>query len=141
MDPLSVAAGVTGLFALTVQLIAAAESIARTVKTQPAVLRNTIQELTALHLVLDQLEKSIVSGRAPSPEDKALISVLNGCKGTYHNIGIELSILQEKLRKNQMSKLYTQMTFSSRMKGMDILRDQLEKYKATLIIALHLRTL
>lgn len=141
MDPLSVGASVAGLFTLTVQLINAVESIVRSVKTQPTILLNISQELAALQLVLERLEKSLVSRKESSTEDEALIAVLNGCKGTYHNIGKELALLQQNLKKNRMVKLYMQMTFTSRIKALDPLRDQLEKYKATLIIALHLRTL
>jgi hypothetical protein len=141
MDPLSVTASVAGLFALTVQLINAAESIVRSVKAQPAILLSVTQELTALQLVLERLEKSVGAHRTPSPDDEALVLVIDGCKEAYHNIGKELASLESNLKKNQVLKFYTKMTFTSKLKNLGPLRDQLEKYKATLIIALHLRTL
>jgi hypothetical protein len=141
MDPLSVTASVTGLFALTVQLIAAVDSIVRSVKSQPKTLQNILQELRALQLVLERLEKCVEPGTSLAVEDKALIAVLDGCTGTYQNIGSELSVLQAKLKENLAIRIYTQITFTSRMKALDALRDQLEKYKATLGIALQLRSL
>ncbi|KAH0559956.1 hypothetical protein GP486_003522 [Trichoglossum hirsutum] len=141
MEPLSVAASIASLLALTVDLIKAVDAIATSVRSQPGSLRDTIHELSALKLVLGQLQRVVPPDGPLSSEDKALITVLEGCLTTYHSIGKELSDVQGNLKKGTLKKIYTQVTFTNRMKSIDGLRNQLEKYKATIVIALHLRNL
>jgi Fungal N-terminal domain of STAND proteins len=129
MDPLSISASVVALFTITAQLISAVETITDSVKTQPAVLRSVIQELTALHLILDKL-KSLSN-----------LLVLDGCMETYESIGEEMKEIQSSLDRGSIRKLFTQMSFLSKLKKLDPLRDQLEKFKATLSLALHVRNM
>jgi hypothetical protein len=141
MDPLSISASVVALFTITAQLISAVETITDSVKTQPAVLRSVIQELTALHLILDKLKSLSNSNPGTSQEDKALLLVLDGCMETYESIGEEMKEIQSSLDRGSIRKLFTQMSFLSKLKKLDPLRDQLEKFKATLSLALHVRNM
>jgi hypothetical protein len=111
MDPLSISASVVALFTITAQLISAVETIRDSVKTQPAVLRSVIQELTALHLILDKLKSLSNSNPGTSQEDKALLLVLDGCMQTYESIGEEMKGIQSSLGRGSIRKLYTQMSF------------------------------
>ena len=57
---------------------------------------------------------------------------------TFQQIGFEVSELQSRLRKGSLSKLYTFALYPSKMKEISALRDDLEKYKLTLLIALQI---
>jgi len=139
MDPLSISASVVALFTITAQLINAVNAISNSVKTHQMVLRNISQELAALRLVLGKLKEFADSSGAKSPEDKALMLVLDGCLETYEAIGEDLRAIQTGLNKGSLRKMYVQMSFTSKVKKFEPLRQQLEKFKATLSLALHVR--
>jgi len=88
-------------------------------------------------LVLGQLEGQL---RSPNSEEneKVLSAVLDLCMQAFQQIGSQINELQSKLRKGPLSKAYTFMLYPSRMKEISGLRDDLEKYKLTLLIALQM---
>jgi hypothetical protein len=57
---------------------------------------------------------------------------------TFQQIGSQINELQSKFRKGSLSKAYTFMLYPSRMKEISALRDDLEKYKVTLLLALQM---
>jgi len=97
------------------------------------------QEISAFCLVLGQLEGQLLSPNSSGREEeneKTLSAVLDLCMRTFQQIGSQINELQAKLRKGALSKAYTFVLYPSRMKEISALRDDLEKYKVTLLIAL-----
>jgi hypothetical protein len=135
MDPLSITASIAGLLSLAGATAATLDALFRDFKSRPAVLSAISQEISALCLILGQLEGQLcTSGK--EEDDKPLSAVLDLCMQTFQQIGSQISELQSRLRKGSLSKAYTFMLYPSRMKEISALRDDLEKYKVTLLLAL-----
>lgn len=137
MDPLSISASIAGLLSIAGATAATLDALFRDFKSRPAVLSAISQEISALRLVLGQLEGQL---RSPNSEEneKVLSAVLDLCMQAFQQIGSQINELQSKLRKGPLSKAYTFMLYPSRMKEISGLRDDLEKYKLTLLIALQM---
>jgi len=140
MDPLSISASITGLLSLAGATAATLDALFRDFKSRPAVLSAISQEISAFCLVLGQLEGQLTSPKFSGREenDKTLSAVLDLCMRTFQQIGAQINELQSKLRKGSLSKAYTFLLYPSRMKEISALRDDLEKYKVTLLIALQM---
>jgi hypothetical protein len=141
MDPLSIAASVAGLYSLASQLIETANKILSVAKSQPVLLQTIAQDLSVLKVVLKDLGPLVTSpNQAPSEDENALSSVFNGCMKTLKNLDDQLSALKTLVQGKRYKRIFLQQKFSTAMESISFLRDQLEKYKSTLLIALHLRT-
>lgn len=140
MDPLSIAASITGLLSLAAATAAKLDALYQDFKSRPAVLSAISQEISALCLVLGQLESQLRSPNSSGREEneKTLSAVLDLCMRTFQQIGFQVNELQTKLRKGSLSKAYNFMLYPSKMKEISALRDDLEKYKVTLLIALQI---
>jgi hypothetical protein len=140
MDPLSISASITGLLGLAAATAATLDALFRDFKSRPAVLLAISQEISALCLVLGQLEGQTrrPSSTGKKEDEKPLRAVLDLCMQTFQQIGSQICELQSKLRKGSLSKAYTFMLYPSRLKEISALRDDLEKYKVTLLIALQM---
>jgi hypothetical protein len=143
MDPLSIVASAASLYALAIQLSAVVNKLISDVKSRPALLKTVAQDLASLQVVLAQFDTKFNSSSGKSPEgNEALIPVFTGCMETLQDINSRLTALQTLFQKsNRFAKLVAEVRFSSMITSISTLRDQLEKYKATLSIALHLRNL
>ena len=133
MDPLSIAAGVAGLLTLAAQLIKTVDDLYAAVKKQPLLLKKIAQDLKTLQDVLTQLS-TVVTLNQPKDGD-ALLSVLKGCADTLHDIDRELAVIRALFQRNIFVKFFAQITLASKMNLISLLRDQLDKYKSTLLIA------
>lgn len=141
MDPLSIAASVAGLYSLASQLIETVNKILSAVKSQPLLLQTLAQDLSVLKVVLKDLEPLVTSpNQEPSEDENALSSVFNGCTKTLMNLDDQLSALKTLSERRLYKRVFLQPKFSTAIESISLLRDQLEKYKSTLLIALHLRT-
>lgn len=141
MDPLSIAASVAGLYALAGQLINTVNNVSSALKSQPVVLHTLAQDLSVLRVVLKELEPLVTApNQEPSKDKDALSSVFNGCTETLQNIDDRLSSVKSFAKGKIYRRIFLQPKFSTAMDSISFLRDQLEKYKSTLLIALHLRT-
>lgn len=142
MDPLSIAASVAGLYALAGQVIDTVNKVSLAVKSQPVVLHALTQDLSVLRAVLKKLEPLVTApNQEPSKDKDALSSVFNGCTETLRNIDDRLSSFESFTKGKIYRRIFLLPKFSTTMESISFLRDQLEKYKSTLLIALHLRTL
>ena len=145
MDPLSILASITGLLSLAGATAATLNALFRDFKSQPTMLSTISQEISAFCLVLGQLEGQLTSPKFSSREenDKTLSAVLDLCMRTFQQISAQINELQSKLCKGSLSNLkaYTFMLYPSGMKEISALRDNLEKYKVTLLIALQMHKL
>ncbi len=140
MDPLSISASIAGVLSLAGATAVTLDALFRDFKSRPAVLSAISQEISALSLVLGRLEGQLhgpnSSGR--EEDEKILSAVLDLCTQAFQQIGSQISELQSKLRKGSLSKAYTFLLYPSRMKEISALRDDLEKYKMTLLITLQM---
>lgn len=139
MDPLSISASITSIVAFAGATAAKLDALFRDFKSRPAVLLAISQEISTLCLVLGWLEgqrRTNSSGTDENESEKALSAVLDSCMRTFQQIGSQISELQSSLRKGSLSKAYSFMLYPSRMKEISALRDDLEKYKSTLLLAL-----
>jgi hypothetical protein len=141
-DPLSIAAGVAGLITLATQTTQLITTIASESKARQAELIAIGQEVTFFFLVLSDLESQLpksnnVSVATSNNQDSAgLDALLAGCKRTLQSIQDLLLQIRDGFAKGGLSKMQTQLTYSSKMKSLERLRGLLDKYKATLSIAL-----
>jgi hypothetical protein len=138
MDPLSITASIAGLLSLAGATAATLDALFRDFKSRPAVLSAISEEISALCLVLGQLEGQLRIGSGKEEDEKPLSAVLDLCMRTFQQIGFQINELQSKLRKGSLSKAYTFMLYPSRMKEISALRDDLEKFKVTLLLALQM---
>jgi len=137
MDPLSISASITSLLTLARASAAKLDALFHDFKSRPAVLSAISQEISTLCLVLGHLEGQRGPNSSGTDEnEKTLSAVLDACMRTFQQIGSQICELQSRLRKGSLSKAYTFMLYPSRMKEISALRDDLEKYKLTLLIAL-----
>lgn len=139
MDPLSITAAAIGLIAFTIQLSQTIDKISGDIKQRSTLLQEILEDLELLQTVLKDLSESKDVDR--SKDGVALLAVFNGCKSVINQIDTELCTLIEALQKSRSSRFKAKLTFSTKMESIASLRMQLEKYKATLLIALNLRTM
>jgi hypothetical protein len=139
-DPLSIAASVAGLLSLAVQTSQLITSVVSEVKGRQAGLLAIGQELASFYLVLNDLESQLsrgnVAAAANNRNPEGLNALLTGCKRTLQSIQDLLSQIRDGHQKGGLSKVQAQFTYSSKMKSLEGLRGLLDKYKATLSIAL-----
>jgi hypothetical protein len=135
-DPLSIAASVAGLVTLaahTTQLIA---SISSEVKGRQAEIHDIGQEISAFYLVLGQFEGQVRNKTQDGTQSEGLFALLAGCRRTLESIQDLLGQIRSGYVKGGLSKVQMQWTYSSKMKSLSSHRSLLDKYKATLSIAL-----
>jgi hypothetical protein len=140
MDPLSISASVAGLLSLASVTVTKLDALFNDIRSRPAVLLSVSQEVSALCLVLGQLEGQLRSpGSSRTKEnEETLLAVLDVCMRTFQQIVSQINELQSKFRKGSLTRAYAFMLFPSRMKEISVLREDLEKCKATLLIALQM---
>lgn len=139
MDPLSIAASAAGLLTLATALVGLIDGIIGSISKQPALLKNVAGDLKTLQDVFSNL-----TGLDQSPQHQdgpALKSVLQGCDDVMKLLETELSSLNAVMKRGRVARSYAMANFSSRLEYVSTLRDQLDKYKSTLLIALSLRNL
>lgn len=140
MDPFSISASIAGLLSLAGATVAKLDALFNDFRSRPAVLFSISQEISALCLVLGQLEGQLrgTTSSDMKENEKTLLAVLDLCMRTFQQIGSHISELQSRYRKGSLSKAYAFMLYPSRIKEISTLRDDLEKCKATLLIALQM---
>lgn len=145
MDPLSIAASIAGLLTIAGATAAKLESLFNDFRSRPATLVAISQEISALCLVLGQLESQLhgpnSTGSGTKRNEKTLLAVLDLCMRTFRQIDAQISELQSRFQKGSLSKAFAFISYPSRMKEISALRDDLEKFKATLLIALQMHKL
>ena len=144
-DPLSIAASVAGLLSLAVQTSQLITSVVSEVKGRQAGLVSIGQEVTSFYLVLHDLDSQLsrssnVAATANYRNTEGLNTLMTGCKRTLQSIQDLLSQIRDGYTKGGLSKVQAQFTYSSKMKSLEGLRGLLDKYKATLSIALLVQT-
>lgn len=140
MDPLSIAASAAGLLTLAATLVNLVDGIIGSINKQPALLKSIAADLETLQDVLSNL-KDLDQSSQQQGDITALKSVLRGCNDVMQQLATELTSVKADLKRGRLARKYTQVTFSSRLESISTLRDQLDKYKSTLLIALSLRNL
>lgn len=140
MDPLSAASAIAGLLALAGSTAEKLESFIGDLKSRPALLLAINRETSALLLILGQLEGRVQASNDnhKDADDKGLLAILEGCMGLFREIGVRVSELRSTLENGTRTKVFAALMYPSRMKELSALRADLERYKATLSIALHL---
>lgn len=139
MDPLSIAASIAGLTALTASVIRVVENVSSAIKRRPALLLEITSDLKALKGVLSDLQDATSS--QPAKDITALGSVIQGCENVIKQIQTDLLALKAALKGGRVARAYAKLTFTSKIESMNTLRDQLDKYKSTLAIAVSVRIL
>jgi hypothetical protein len=140
-DPLSIAASVAGLLTLAAQTTKLIASIATDIKKRQAELVSIQQEISSFCLVLYELERRLLDDTTDASTNEGLDTLLAGCKRTLQFIQELLTKIKDGHGKSGLSKIQGQLTYGSKMKSLEGLRSLLDKYKATLSIALLLRRL
>jgi hypothetical protein len=142
MDPLSISASTAGLLALAGAIVSKLDALFNNdIRSRPAVLLAISQEISALCLVLGQLEDQLCGPNSDGTKENEenILAVLDLCMGTLQEIGSKTSELQSRLRNGSLSKAFAFILYPSRMRAISALRDDLEKCKATLLIALQMQ--
>lgn len=139
MDPMSIAATIAGLVGLTTALLKTVDGISAAIKTRSLLLVELSKDLQVLRSVLGGL--STVNASRRSQSDAPLFNVIDSCRSIIIHIDQELRALGSSLQRAKVSKALAKVTFSAKMESIFALSSQLDKYKATLSIALSLRTM
>jgi hypothetical protein len=139
MDPLSVAASITGIIAVASTTVKIVSRLCYDLGSQPATLLAVSQEISAFAAVLVKVESMMASPASHGSETPTvnLGLILGGCTRTLQRIETIVLDLQYKLSSGPAAKAKMYMSWFGKAKEMAELRNELEKYKATLIIALN----
>jgi hypothetical protein len=137
-DPLSIAASVAGLLTLAAQTTKLIASIVSDIKNRQAELISIGLEISSFYLVLHELERRL-NETTNTTSNERLDAVLAGCKRTLQSIQDLLTKIRDGPGKGGLRKIQGQLTYGSKMKSLEGLRALLDKYKATLNIALVLQ--
>src|SRR6266566_5045021 len=133
MDPLSLAAGVTGLILFVKEVKQLSMELYRTVKKRPPFLRAVSEDLEALQSVLEELEHKHEMPREGSTQEQNMLSkVLSSCNRTLTEINERLVALQQMFSKKIVSRLLSYKKFETVLEEIANLRDELAAFKATL---------
>lgn len=136
-DPLSVAASIAGLVTLAAQTAKLIASITEELKRRKAELLSIGDEISSFCFVLNNLRSQLTSSESDdAARNRGLDTLLAGCTRTLQSIQDLLGEIKEGHAKGGLGKMQAQLTYSSKMKSLEGLRGLLDKYKATLSIAL-----
>jgi hypothetical protein len=136
MDPLSITASIAGIVTIGCQTIGLINNACGELGNRPATLVGLSSETTVFCSVLGHLEKSLLAyGPAPDTEnDSDLSSAISSCMETFKRISILLADLQP--RKSPMKRAALTILWHGKMKEMTEMRNDLDRHKMTLLIAL-----
>lgn len=140
MDPLSVAAGVTGLILFVKEIKTMSTELYDAVKKKRQFLKSITDDLGSLQGVLEGLEHNIEVIREEQERD-ALSAVFESCKKTLVEVKERLDTLREVHSQTLFVRVVSHKKSTAEMKAFSILRDQLASLKATLNLALHIRAM
>jgi len=135
-DPLSVAASIAGLIGLAVQASALVSSIVAQNSNRMKQIVEMGQEITSFYAVLGELQGQLDTSTTTVSSAAGLDLVLGGCMRTLTSVRQILQEIHQSLNGGYFGRVAAHVTFSGKMKNMETYRDLLEKYKATLSVAL-----
>jgi DNA mismatch repair ATPase MutS len=143
MDPLPLIAIVLKLSISIVQTINASS---RQLDSQSRVLKNISDETSALCTILRTVEKLVNKSDGDSftddaSQNEAFQALLDGCRCTLKEIENHISEIQHDVKRGLLKTVHLQITYPAKMKTLSTLRDQLENYKTTILIALQMHML
>ncbi|KAK6532673.1 hypothetical protein TWF281_006852 [Arthrobotrys megalospora] len=146
-DPLSIAASIAGLIALSTGLLKLTSNVHSILKDEPAELvLNISKEIELLCGVLSHLQTWSKDRESPRPHGKKdaqepvdFMPFINSCTDVVKKIGNQLLVLETAAKRKGIQKLFSAVTYKEKVKQLESLRNDLEKSKTTLIISLALR--
>jgi hypothetical protein len=142
MDPLSITASAAGLVTFVAEVVVYVKKIYETVQRKPELLRTIVDDLESLQNILEQLNERASEGTYAAVQDRdALSQVLAGCRRIVEGIKEKLADLRGLFERKLLQRLKFHRKFTAIIKAIADSRDQLERYKATLSIALNVRSL
>ncbi|EPS38897.1 hypothetical protein H072_7329 [Dactylellina haptotyla CBS 200.50] len=135
-DPLSVSASIAGLVALVAGVAKLAASLRNDQREScPTQLMLISQEIEVFHALLSRVKVWVEHGRATRGNDQDLTIFIVGCTNVVAKIGLQLQQL-EKFSKRHVVRRYLSLSLPNKLKELSSSRDDLERSKTTLIIAL-----
>ncbi|KAF3177574.1 hypothetical protein EYR41_008773 [Orbilia oligospora] len=147
-DPLSLAASIAGLIALSTGLLKLANNVRETLKDEPAELvLNISKEIELLCGALSHLQVWINERgnfhyhgqNGGTRKGMDLMPVIHGCYCVVQKIQDQLLTLQTATKRTAILKLFMAFTHKDKVKQLENLRNDLEKSKSTLILSLTVR--
>jgi hypothetical protein len=135
MDPLSIAASIASLVTIAGTTASIIEALYGELESRPAILLGISQEISVFCSVLGHVEQHSVTHGKRSAAGSELASAIANCMETFKQIGVLLSALRP--RKSSVTKRARQLLWMGKMRDMGRLRNDLERHKATLLIALY----
>ena len=108
MDPLSIAASLTGIIELTADTSSTVFTYCKSVHNAPANIQNMAQELAALRSVLEKLSSSILAGSIDSvsfEQTSALALSIQTCGTTLGNLSSKLQNLKGDVVSRTVERL------------------------------------
>ncbi|KAF3288729.1 hypothetical protein TWF970_005785 [Orbilia oligospora] len=147
-DPLSLAASIAGLIALSTGLLKLANNVRETLKDEPAELvLNISKEIELLCGALSHLQVWINERgnfhyhgqNGGTRKGMDLMPVIHGCYCVVQKIQDQLLTLQTAAKRTGILKLFIAFTHKDKVKQLENLRNDLEKSKSTLILSLTVR--
>ncbi|KAK6335774.1 hypothetical protein TWF730_003150 [Orbilia blumenaviensis] len=153
-DPLSIAASIAGLIALSTGLLKLSTQVQSILKDEPAELvlkiSKEIELLCAVlsHLQASQKEQEGRSGPrfydtdTPDPpnDDMGIMPFITSCNEVVKKIGDQLILLQTAAKCRGIQKLFSAVSYKEKVKQLENLRNDLEISKTTLTIYLTARS-
>jgi hypothetical protein len=137
MDPISMAASIAGLLALAGSTASLINTVFGELGPRPAVLLRISEEISVLCSIMGQVDRIGASdGVSLAGDSEADVSsAVRDCMVTFQKIGILLAELRSK--RTSATKAALQILWLGNMREMTMLRNDLERHKATLLVALY----
>lgn len=139
MDPLSLAASVAGLIAVVGKAAEISQSLYKSVKKNPQLLKRLADELDTFQKFLVELRQHIGQDAAPDGDPDALRMASSACYDTVEALRDHLVSLQEMFSKTTLRRMLSRSKFVDVMEEIDIMTDALSAHKLTLSTAMHLK--
>ncbi|KAM7188973.1 hypothetical protein V8F33_010307 [Rhypophila sp. PSN 637] len=150
-DPISLVASIASVVTLAARTAKLITSITEELKGRKTELLAVGEEISSFCLVLDSLQSQLDrspksdlksesepddASEAAATRNRGLETLLAGCARTLQSIQTLLGEIKDGHAKTGLGKIQAQLKYSSKKKSLEGLRELLDKYKATLNIAL-----
>jgi len=141
-DPLSIAASIAGLLSLGMRIGVTLNEFITSAKSAPASVRAISDELDTLTRVLTYIQEVITKDNGSKVVDAGLLSAaLSGCMKSFEELESRLSALRTQFQGNTVRKVWAQISWPTKEKEIVFMAQRLGEHKATLGIALQLKSL
>jgi Fungal N-terminal domain of STAND proteins len=140
MDPVSLAASITGLILFVKEVKELSEKIYDTVRSKPHHVRKIADDLAALEIVLERLEQ-YTHDDGKKGEQEALSNIISACKKAISETFKALSALRDGFSQGILSRVFSYSKFKRQMEKLSELRTELAAFKLTLGLVLQVRTM